>query len=144
MGKRVLALVAAAACVVAIGACGSSDSSSSSSSGGDVTAFCDKVKELKSLSDPFASVQPGDVQGAKDAVNKIRSEVSSIDEVAPEEVKADVDQVKSTLDSFASKIADANTPAQLVAAAQSFQADASKISAASARLKTYTKQNCNT
>jgi hypothetical protein len=138
--------MAAAVCAVALGACGSSDSSSSSSSssGSDITAYCDKVKELKQLDNPFASVKPGDVQGAKDALDKLRSEVGSVDDVAPDAVKADIDKVKGVLDDFASKIADANTPAQLVAAAQSFQSEATSIQASAEKLKTYTKENCNT
>jgi hypothetical protein len=138
MRKMVFGAMAVAICAVALGACGSS----SSSSGSDVTAFCDKVNELKQLSNPFASVKPGDVQGAKDAVDKIRSEVQSIDDVAPDAVKADVEKVKTTLDDFATKIAGADTPAQLVAAAQSFQAQATTLQATTAKLKAYTNKNC--
>ncbi len=132
------------ACAVALGACGggSSSSSSSTTSGGDVTAFCAKVKELKSIKNPFAGLQPGDVQGAKDAIDQLRSEVASVGDVAPAAISSDVDKVEKTFADFASSVKDANTPADFLKAAQGFQAEANSLQQTVAHLNAYTKKNC--
>ena len=118
---------------LALTACGGSSGSSSS----DVTAFCDKVNELNTLGDPFANVQPGDVQGAKDALDKLNSEVGSIADVAPDEIKADVEKMQTTLNDFAAKIKGASTPQQLVQAAQAFQGEAASLQQTAAKVKTF-------
>jgi hypothetical protein len=134
------------ACAVALGACGGSSSSdtsgSATSSSGDVTAFCAKVKELKSIKDPFAGLQPGDVQGAKDAVNQLRSEVASVGNVAPAAISSDVDKVEKTFADFASSVKNAKTPTDFLKAAQGFQAEANSLKQTVAHLNSYTKQKC--
>jgi hypothetical protein len=130
------------ACAVTLGACGGSSSSSSSSSAGDVTAFCAKVKELKSIKNPFAGLQPGDVQGAKDAIDQLRSEVASVGDVAPAAISADVDKVEKTFADFASSVKNANTPADFLKAAQGFQTEANSLKQTVAHLNSYTKKNC--
>jgi hypothetical protein len=143
MRKKACAAAAVVASALAIGACGSSGSSSSTTSTADVTAFCNKVHELNSLQNPFASVKPGDVQGAKDALDKVKSEIQSVDAVAPPAVKSDVDKVQKTISDFAAKIASAQTPQQLVQAAQGFQSEAASVQSTVSRLKSYTHQHCN-
>jgi hypothetical protein len=139
MRKTVLGALAAAICAVTLGACGSSGSSSSTS---DVTAFCDKVNAVKSLDNPFANVQPTDIQGAKDALAKFQSELSDIAAVTPAEIKPEMDQAKSTIDAFAGKISKASTPAELAAAAQSFQGQALKLQAGNAKIHAYVSRHC--
>jgi hypothetical protein len=129
------------ACAGALGACGGG-SSSTSSSGGGVTAFCAKVKELKSLKNPFAGLQPGDVEGAKDAVDQLRSEVASVGDVAPAAISSDVSKVEQTFADFASSLKNANTPAEFLKAAQGFQAKANSLKQTVAHLNSYTKENC--
>ncbi len=140
MRFRVLAGLATLGCAAALAACGGSDSSDSSA--GSVTAFCDKVNEVKGLDNPFASVQPGDVQGAKDALDKFRSELASVVAAAPSEIKPDVDKVQSTIDDFASKVSTASTPQDLLKVAQSFQGQAASLQATNAKIKQYVDQNC--
>jgi hypothetical protein len=140
MRVRTWAVAATVACAVALGACGSSGGSSTS--GSDVTAFCAKVKELKSLKDPFAGLKPGDVQGAKDAINKLRSEVASVGDVAPAAISSDVDKVEKTFSDFAASVKDAQTPVDFLKAAQAFQSKANSLKQTVAHLNSYTKQNC--
>ena len=152
MRNRVLGSIVVACCVLALGACGSSSSSSSStssgssgsggSSGSEVAAFCGTVKEIKQLGDPFASLQPGDVQGAKDAVDKIASATASLEAVAPAAVKSDVDKIKTSLDDFASQLAGASTPQQLAKAARGFQRETATTTGAVHKLEVYTGRNC--
>ena len=144
MRLRMSAAVSAVACAVALAACGGGDSGSSTASGGgsDVTAFCAKVKELRSLKNPFAGVAPGDVEGAKDAIDKLRSEVASVGDVAPAAISADVDKVERTFAAFASAVKDAKTPADFLKAAQAFQAKANSLRQTVAHLNAYTKKNC--
>src|SRR3954452_20789162 len=122
---------------LALTACGGSSSSSS-----DVTAFCDKVNELNALDNPFASVQPGDVQGAKDALDKLNSEVGSVTDVAPDEIKPDVQKLQTTLTDFAAKIKGASTPQELVQAAAAFQSQAAGLQQTAAKVKKYKQDNC--
>src|SRR5436190_7533660 len=101
MRIKTWAAVGVVASAIALRACGSSSDSGSATAGGgsasaDVSAFCDKVKELNTLQNPFANVKPGDVQGAKDAVAKLRSEVASVGDVAPDAIKSDIGQVEKT------------------------------------------------
>jgi hypothetical protein len=146
MRTRVLGSIAVACCALALGACGSSGSSSSSgssgSSGSEVTAFCGKVKDIKQLGDPFASLQPGDVQGAKDAVDKIASGTARLDAAAPAAVKSDVDKIKTSLDDFASQLAGASTPQEVAKAARGFQRETATTTAAVHKLEVYTGRNC--
>ena len=137
MRIKVLGALGAFVCALAISACGGGGSSTS-----DVTAFCDKVHELNQLSNPFSSVQPGDVQGAKDALDKLNSEVASVADVAPDAIKSDVQKVATTMGDFASKLKSAQTPAQVLQVAQGFQAEAASVQSTVAKLKQYTQQNC--
>ncbi len=141
MRFRVWVGLATLGCAIALAACGGSDSSSDSGAG-SVTAFCDKVNAVKGLDNPFANVQPGDVQGAKDALDKFRSELASVVDAAPAEIKPDVDKVQSTIDDFASKVSTASTPQDLLKAAQSFQGQAASLQATNAHIKQYVDQNC--
>jgi hypothetical protein len=141
MRKKAWAAVGVLVCALALAACGGSDSSSSSSSS-DITAYCDKVHELNQLQSPFASVKPGDVQGAKDALDTVNSKIAGIADVAPDAVRSDVDQLQKTLSDFATKIQNVSTPQELLQAAQGFQAEAASVQNTVTRLKTYTHKNC--
>jgi ABC-type glycerol-3-phosphate transport system substrate-binding protein len=121
---------------LALTACGGSSSSS------DVTAFCDKVNQLNAAGDPFANVKPGDVQGAKDALTKLNSEIGSVVAVAPDAIKPDVQKMQTTLNDFATKIKGASTPQELVQAAVSFQGEAASLKQTVAKVKTYKQDNC--
>ncbi|HYY05042.1 MAG TPA: hypothetical protein VE997_00590 [Candidatus Limnocylindria bacterium] len=144
MRMKTWVAVGVLACASALGACGGggSSSSSESSGGSDVAAFCANVKELKSLKNPFAGLQPGDVQGAKDAIVKLRSEVASVGDVAPAAISSDVEAVERTFADFASSLKNANTPADFLKAAQDFQAKANSLKQTVAHLNAYTKKNC--
>jgi hypothetical protein len=123
---------------LALTACGGSSDSSSS----DVTAFCDKVNELNALGDPFADVKPGDVQGAKDALDKLNSEVGSVVAVAPDAIKSDVQKMQTTLTDFSAKIKGASTPQELVQAATAFQGETANLNQTVAKVKKYKQDNC--
>lgn len=148
MRIKTWAVAGVLACAIALGACGgssSSDSGSSGSGGGgssDVTAFCDKVKELNALKNPFANVKPGDVQGAKDAIDKLKSEVASVGDVAPGAIKSDIGTVEKTFTDFGAAVQNANTPQEFLKAVQGFQSQANSIQQTVTRLNAYTKKNC--
>src|SRR5262245_11761691 len=139
MRIKAMGALAALACGLALTACGGSSNSSSSS---DVTAFCDKVHELRQLSNPFASVKPGDVEGAKAALDKVISEVGSVEAVAPDAIKSDINSVKNTMSDFASKLKSAKTPADVVQVAQGFRAESASVQGDVAKINKYTRDNC--
>ena len=141
MRIKTWAVAGVLASAIALGACGGS-SSSGSSSGGDVTAFCAKVKELNALQNPFANVKPGDVQGAKAAIDKLKSEVASVGAVAPAAIKSDIDTVEKTFADFGTAVKGANTPQEFLQAVQGFQTKANAIQQTVTRLNDYTKKNC--
>ena len=145
MRVKTWAVAGVLASAIALGACGGSSSSGGSSSGGgsgDVTAFCAKVKELNALQNPFANVKPGDVEGAKAAIDKLKSEVASVGAVAPAAIKSDIDTVEKTFADFGTAVKGANTPQEFLKAVQGFQTKANAIQQTVTRLNDYTKQNC--
>jgi hypothetical protein len=145
MRIKTWAVAGVLASAIALGACGSSSSSSSSSGGGgssDVTAFCAKVKQLNALQNPFANVKPGDVQGAKAAIDKLKSEVASVGAVAPAAIKSDIDQVEKTFADFGTAVQGAKTPQEFLQAVQGFQTKATAIQQTVTRLNAYTKKTC--
>ena len=137
MRIKAMGALAALACGLALTACGGSSSSSS-----DVTAFCDKVHELRQLSNPFASVKPGDVEGAKAALDKVIAEVGSVEAVAPDAIKSDISAVKNTMSDFANKLKSAKTPADVVQVAQGFRAESTSVQGDVAKINKYTRDNC--
>jgi hypothetical protein len=149
-------LVAAA---LALGACGggggSSSSSSTASNGGStsstsststtasVSAFCDKVQELQSLGSTFQNLGSSDLSGAQDAFSAADQKISEIDDVAPAQVKSDVDKVKAIFDELNSAVQGASNPADLQKNLTPLVTKVQDLQSSVNSLKSFGQKNCN-
>jgi hypothetical protein len=135
MRLKLLGSIAAVG-VIALAGCGGDDES-------DITAFCDKVKELEAAPSPFEGVAQGDIEGTKDAIEEAQGLLAEVAAVAPAEIQDDVDQAEAFFADFVEAIQDANSPKDLLAVSEEFQTQAQDYQAASERLNTYTEENCD-
>jgi len=125
-----------AAGALALGGCGGDDDES------DITAFCDKVEEVRAAEDPFAGLAEDDLDGTREALEEARELFAEVAEVAPEEIQGDVEQTQQFFDNFVNAASDAETPQDFAAAATEFQQQAEEFEATSDRLEEYTDENC--
>ncbi len=135
MGLRVIGSIAVAA-VLALAGCGGDDE------GSDITAFCDKVDEIRAAEDPFAGLQGNDIEGAQAALEEARSLFGEVADVAPEEIQADVEEAQAFFDDFVAAAQDADSPEDFLAIATDFQQQAQDFEETSIRLEEYTTENC--
>ncbi len=124
----------AATGALALSGCGGDD--------GDIEAFCDKVEEIQAAEDPFAGVAGDDISGATEALEEAQGLFGEVTEVAPEEIKDDVEEAQQFFDDFVTAAQDAKSPEDFLAIATDFQAEAEDFEATSQRLEEYTNENC--
>jgi hypothetical protein len=134
MRLKVLGSIAVAG-TLALAGCGGDDES-------DITAFCDKVDEIRAADDPFAGLAGNDIEGAKAALEEARSLFGEVADVAPEEIRADVEEAQTFFDDFVAAAQDADSPEDLLAIATDFQQQAQDFEETSTRLEEYTNENC--
>lgn len=138
-----------------LSACGSSGSSTTaasgasgatgstgSTSGGDVTAFCDKVKELDQLDSTFNTLSPNDLDGAKTAFSDALGKIQEVDDVTPTEVKPDVDAVVTAFSTINDAIQGVDSPEALKALGPSLKGDVQALQTNVQALKSFTSSNC--
>jgi hypothetical protein len=128
----------AVAAVLVLAGCGGDDEES------DITAFCDKVEEIRAADDPFAGLQGNDIEGAQAALEEARSLFGEVAAVAPEEIQADVEEAQAFFDDFVAAAQDADSPEDFLAIATDFQQQAQDFEETSTRLEEYTNENCGT
>ena len=126
----------AATGALALAGCGGGDDES------DITAFCDKVDEIRAADDPFAGLAGDDIEGAQAALEEAQSLFGEVADVAPEEIQADVDDAQAFFDDFVTAAQDANSPEDFLAIATDFQQQAQDFEETSTRLEEYTNENC--
>ncbi|MFL5870330.1 MAG: hypothetical protein ACJ75R_04560 [Solirubrobacterales bacterium] len=156
MGKTktaasVLAILVAGA--LGLAACGGGDDTSSSASStaassttgstASIEAFCQKADELQALGATFQQISPNDIEGAKAAFQQAMDKINEIDDVAPPEIKSDVDTVASVFSEINDAIQGASSPADLQALGSSITAKAQQLQQALTSVKAYGRENCN-
>ena len=124
-----------AAGVLALAGCGGDDED-------EITAFCDKVDEIRAAPDPFAGLAGDDIGGAQDALEEAQSLFGEVADVAPEEIQGDVEEAQQFFDDFVAAAQDAESPEDLLAVATEFQDQAADFQETSATLEEYTAENC--
>ena len=124
----------AAIVALALAGCGGDES--------DITAFCDKVAEIRAADDPFAGLAGDDIEGAQAALEEAQSLFGEVADVAPEEIQADVEDAQAFFDDFVTAAQDANSPEDFLAIATDFQQQAQDFEETSTRLEEYTNENC--
>jgi hypothetical protein len=117
-----------------LGGCGGED--------GDIQAFCDKVDEVSAADDPFAGVAGNDIKGATEALEEARALMAEVTEVAPEDIRSDVEEAETFFSDFVEAAKEAKTPQEFLAVATDFQDEAADFQATSQRLEDYTNENC--
>ena len=141
--KRAVPALAAILAIGAIGAvgvgCGGDDDEDSS-----VNAYCDKIKELEGRPSPLENLSGGDIESVKEGIAKYQDLIGEVASAAPSEISGDVETVQDAFNTLGDDIRDAETPQQLLQAAQQFQSEAAGVQEASQRLTNYTEENCGT
>ncbi len=133
--KRVFGALAGTA-VLALAGCGGDD-------GGDVQAFCDQAQEVEAAGASLSALQGNDVDAATEALNEAADQVQAAAEAAPEEIQPDVEQIAQFISEIASKAADANSPQDFLALAQSFQDELGGVQEANQNVSQYVADNCD-
>lgn len=137
MRMRAIGSIAAlgAAGTLALAGCGGDDE-------GDIQAFCDKVEEIQAAEDPFAGIQGDDIGAATAALEEAQGLFEEVADVAPEEIKGDVEEAQTFFDDFVEAAQEAKSPEDFLAIATEFQQEAEDFEATSQRLEEYTNENC--
>jgi hypothetical protein len=125
----------AATGVLALAGCGGDDED-------EITAFCDKVDEIRAADDPFAGLAGDDIAGAQEALAEAQGLFAEVADVAPEEIRGDVEEAQTFFDDFVAAAQDAQSPQDLLGVATEFQQEAEDFQETSARLEEYTAENC--
>jgi hypothetical protein len=152
MKTKFLAVTLLAAGALALAACGggsdtssssSSTTSSTSTSGGDVTAFCNEVKGLQAIGDKFGNLSSTDLAGTKSALQQVADQLQKIDDVAPAEVKSDMDALVAAFGRINDAFQGANSPADVQKLGSGLQSDVKAMQQSLAKAKSFGKANCN-
>ncbi|MGI9020043.1 MAG: hypothetical protein ACR2G3_04955 [Solirubrobacterales bacterium] len=134
MRMRAIGSIAAVG-ALAFAGCGGDDE-------GDIQVFCDKVEEIQSAEDPFAGIQGDDIGAATAALEEAQGLFQEVADVAPEEIRGDVEEAQTFFDDFVEAAQDAKSPEDFLAIATEFQQEAEDFEATSQRLEEYTNENC--
>jgi hypothetical protein len=120
--------------VLALSACGGSERS--------VAAYCESVEEADAIENQVEGLDPGDVEGAREAFSQARDEVGAISESAPEEIQGDVEEFQAAFDELADALQDVDSPEQLAQELAGFQERFAGSREASMRIAAFTDENC--
>lgn len=132
------ALLAAGA--LALGSCGGGDEESDE---GDLQAFCDMVAEVGKTEDPLTPlVERGNVEQTQAALQEAQAQFGEIADVAPGEIRADVEDAQQFLDDFIADVQGAERPEEFLDALTGLQEQAEEFEATGQRLDDYTAENC--
>jgi hypothetical protein len=138
MGVRLMGALAVAG-AVALAGCGGDDEES------DVQAFCDKLAQVRETEDPLTPLlQGGNVEETKQALEDAQTQFAEIAEVAPEEIRADVESAQQFIEDFVAAAQDAETPKDILSIVTELQGRAEELQASGQRLSEYENENCDT
>jgi hypothetical protein len=129
----------AVAGALALAGCGGDDEES------DVQAFCDKLAQVRETEDPLAPLlHGGNVEETKQALEDAQTQFAEIAEVAPEEIRADVESAQQFIEDFVAAAQDAETPQDILSIVTELQGRAEELQASGQRLSEYENENCGT
>ena len=131
--KRVIGALVGTA-VLALAGCGGDD---------DVQAFCDQAQEVEAAGASLSALQGNDIDAATEALNEAADKVEAAAEAAPEEIQGDVEQVSTFISEIATQAADAKSPEDFLALAESFQDDVAGVQEANQTVEEYVAENCD-
>jgi predicted outer membrane protein len=148
MKTRAAALAVLAAAALGLAACGGGDDTTSASDDtttgtASVEAFCQKSDELQSLGSTFTNLQPGDIEGAKDAFQQALDKINEADAVAPSEINPDVDTVASVFSEINDAIQGASSPADLQSLASTITSKTQELQQALVNVRAFDRENCS-
>jgi predicted outer membrane protein len=148
MKTRAAALSVLAAAALGLAACGGGDDTTSANDDtttgtASVEAFCQKSDELQSLGSTFTNLQPGDIEGAKDAFQQALDKINEADAVAPSEIKSDVDTVASVFSEINDAIQGASSPADLQSLASTITSKTQELQQALVNVRAFDRENCS-
>ena len=136
MRKRAL-LVGLALVFGALTACGGDSDGQS--------AFCDAASDTESFEAIFADFDPADTESAIAAFRKARDTEIELRRDAPDAIRADIDLLVQFLDDLVEGLEAVDTTAtERPAIYDEISTDFDQIEAASGRIETYVKANCET
>lgn len=134
---RTRALLVGLALVAPLAAC--SDDSD------DQSAFCDAASDTESFEAIFADFDPTDTDSAIAAFRKARDTEIELRRDAPDAIRADIDLLVQFLDDLVEGLEAVDTTAtERPAIYDEISTEFDQIEAASGRIETYVKANCET
>lgn len=127
-------LIAGAA--LALAGCGGDNDAS------DVTAFCETVEEARAAPDAFDGIRDENLVEAKAALEDSGQRLEELAEVAPDEIREDVERFQDLYQGMLEDVQDAETTQQLFTDAVEYQEQTPGFAETSATLQEFTNQNC--
>lgn len=111
----------------------------------DQSAFCDAASDTESFEAIFADFDPTDTESAIAAFRKARDTEIELRRDAPDAIRADIDLLVQFLDDLVEGLESVDTTAnERPAIYDEISTDFDQIEAASGRIETYVKANCDT
>jgi gas vesicle protein len=135
--RRALIGSLAAAGALALAGCGGDDD------GDDLQAFCDQAKEVETAGQSLPALQGGDLAAAQEALDDTSAQVEEAVDLAPEEIKGDVETVSNFISDLAEQVQGADSPQDLAGLVQDLQQGAAEVQEAGTNVSTYVEENCD-
>ena len=111
----------------------------------DQSAFCDAASDTESFEAIFADFEPTDTESAIAAFRKARDTEIELRRDAPDAIRADIDLLVQFLDDLVEGLEAVDTTAtERPAIYDEISTEFDQIEAASGRIETYVKANCET
>jgi hypothetical protein len=139
MRTRLIGSLAVAG-ALALAGCGGDDDDD----GGDLQAFCDKAQEVETAGQSLSALQGGDLGAAQEALDETNTQVQEAVDLAPEEIKGDVETVSNFISDLTEKVQDAENPQDLLGVLGELQEGAEEVQTAGQNVSDYVEENCDT
>ena len=138
MRTRLIGSLAVAG-ALALAGCGGDDDDD----GGDLQAFCDKAQEVETAGQSLSALQGGDLGAAQEALDETNTQVQEAVDLAPEEIKGDVETVSNFISDLTEKVQDAESPQDLLGLLGELQEGAEEVQTAGQNVSDYVEENCD-
>jgi hypothetical protein len=145
MKTRLIALPIVVAAALGFASCGGDDDdngTNTTTSAASAEAFCAKANEIQQLDSTFSDLAPNDIDGAKSAFQTALDTFQEADDVAPAEIKSQVDAVVSTFSEINDSIQGVDSAADLQQLGSSLQANVQDLQQELSELRSYYQDNC--
>ncbi len=110
--------------------------------GRSTEAFCERIEEGQAIGDRFGDLDVTDLEGTQEAFGEATESFERASEVAPQEIRADVEQIERVVGDISSAVNEADSAQQLQERLVGSQEAFAGLREPAERLATFQEENC--